>query len=104
MVCGDYRHAGMMSCSGCVHACASSQILYNMPSYVHIKVYAPCLRAHVHSVCVCSCVYVAYVCVGVVCEYCVRVISSVSMSCLALIVTLQQEEVGPVCGWKDQTL
>lgn len=27
MVCGDYRHAGMMSCTGCVHARASAQIL-----------------------------------------------------------------------------
>lgn len=27
MVCGDYGHAGMMSCAGCVHACASAQVL-----------------------------------------------------------------------------
>ena len=51
-------------------------------------------RLCLHSVRVCgSCLWVF-----------VRAISSVSMSCLALIVTLQQQKVGPVCGWKDQTL
>lgn len=36
MVCGDYGHAGMMSCTGCVHVCTSAQVLYSMPVRLHI--------------------------------------------------------------------
>lgn len=36
MVCGDYRHAGMMSCTGCVHACTSAQILHDAAVSLHI--------------------------------------------------------------------
>lgn len=36
MVCSDYGHAGMMSCTGCVHVCASAQIIYNVPVSLHI--------------------------------------------------------------------
>ena len=84
MVCGDYRHAGMMSRSGCVHLCTSSQIFYNttvsLPvctlDCIHLAIahmcvtVCVCVRACV-CVCVsvCSCVYIAYVCVRVVCEY-----------------------------------
>ena len=60
MVCCDYRHAGMMSCSLRVYACISSQILHNIASlfasvplctlqYVHISVFPPVFMC-LHSV------------------------------------------------------
>lgn len=57
MVCGDYRHAGMMSCTGCVHACSSAQVLHDLSISLHIctSVCMHLVTDHVN-VCVCVCV------------------------------------------------
>lgn len=86
MVCGDYRHAGMMSCTGCVDTCTSAQIPYNMLFSLHMCT-SECVHLVYHvNICVsvCACVYIVAVCVGVcVCEYlCARYHPS---ACLALL-------------------
>lgn len=58
MVCGDYRHAGMMSCTGCVcvRAYTSAQILYNMSVSLHICK-SVCMHLVIeYTMCVCVCV------------------------------------------------
>lgn len=66
MVCSDYRHAGMMSCQGCVQACNSAQIRYNISitllTCVKETLYiilCACPRVRVNRVCLHS---VQYVC------------------------------------------
>ena len=70
--------------------------LYNMPCSLHTFT-SVCLH-FVDWLNVCTCVRVGAVCQ----DLCA--IWSVSVSRLALVVTLQQQEVGSVRGWKDQAL
>lgn len=72
MVCGDYRHAGMMSCRGRVNARTFAQFLYSMPDSLHMCS-SECMQLATETVCLHfserSCVYIVCAYVGVVCEH-----------------------------------
>lgn len=70
--------------------------LHYMPSSLHT--FASVCLLFVDCVNICACVRVGAV------RQCLCAIGSVSVSRLALVVTLQQQEVRPVRGWKDQAL
>lgn len=79
-------------CRVCAHM-EDCEILHSMlvGSNLCTSVYVPCEPCKYMRVLLFMSVFMT-ICVA---------ISSANMSCLALIITLKQQEVGSVCGWKD---